>query len=275
MKKKILYSRKAADFLSEREKKWKLWDQQKIEMILNQTGDVDSFLEIGCGSGQILRELVKRVPYVVGVDESPDRLREAAKVCGNAKLIRAKAQELTFEEEFESVMTSQMLHETKMFGTQRDVERVLSAVRRALKRGGKYILIDHLDPGEETVSIEVPAPSEKLLSEFKSKFCFRTVHLVKVGEGRYEIGKRDLQDFVTKTWSLNSPMEEMEMNETHASFSQEEAETMVRKAGFSIDRFISFTNIAEDLKIHKVLLEPPALPWNRKFMLVASKTSKI
>jgi ubiquinone/menaquinone biosynthesis C-methylase UbiE len=272
MKRKVLYSKKAADFLSDREKKWKPWDQQKIEMILEQTGDVDSFLEIGCGSGQILKELVKRIPHVVGVDESPDRLREAARVCGNAKLIRAKAQGLTFREEFEAVMTSQMLHEVKMFGTQNDVDRILFAVKRALKPGGKYILLDHLDPGEGTVRIEAPAPSEKLLLEFKSRFRFRPVHLVKSGAGRYEISKRDLQDFVTKTWSLNSPMEDIEMNETHASFSQEEAEAMARKAGFLIDRFIPFADIAEDLKLHHVLLEPPALTWNRKFILVASKT---
>ncbi len=54
MKRKVLYAKDEADFLSEREAEWKLHDQQKIDVILNQIGNIDSFLEIGCGSGQIL-----------------------------------------------------------------------------------------------------------------------------------------------------------------------------------------------------------------------------
>lgn len=271
MKRKVLYSKEEADFLSKREKEWKPHEQQKVDVILSQIGDINSLIEIGCGSGQILKSLVGKVPRLVGIDESSDRLRHATQICRGVELIKAKAEELTFKEEFDAVLTSQMLHEVKMFCTQKEMNGILFVIRRMLKPRGKYLLLDHLDPGEGSVEIEVPDHVEKLLLEFKSKFRYRQVYLTKLGGGRYEIGKRDLQDFVTKTWSLNSPMENMEMNETHASFSREEAKAIVQRAGLSVDRFISFTNIEEDLKLHNIFLEPTASPWNRKFLLVARK----
>lgn len=61
------------------------------------------------------------------------------------------------------------------------------------------------------------------------------------------------------------------MNETHASFSQEEADFLVRKVGLKVSQFITFTNIEEALKYHKISLEQPILPWNRKFLLISIK----
>jgi len=271
MNRKVLYSREEADFLSEREKEWIIHDQQKIDVILGQIDHADSLMEIGCGSGQILKGLVNRIPYIVGVDESADRLRHAAQTCPGAKLIKAKAGELEFKEEFDVVLTSQMLHEIKMFGTKKEMERILFVIWRALKPGGKYLLLDHLDPGKGLVKIKVPDSIEKLLYEFATKFSYRPVYLKKLSKGKYEISKRDLQDFVTKTWSLKSPMETMEMNETHASFSEKEAKRITQNAGFSTKKFITFTNIEGDLKLHNISLEGKTDPWDRKFMLVASK----
>jgi len=271
MRRSVLYSREEAHFLSARERQWTPHERQKVDVILSQLGGVDSILEIGCGSGQILKEVVKRVRYVVGVDESADRLQDAARVCRGAELIRARANELDFRERFDAVITSQMLHEVKMFGRPEEMNEILLVIKRALKPEGRYLLLDHLDPGEGSVRIRVPGDTEALLLEFKSRFRYRPVLLRKLCEGRYEINKRDIQDFLTKTWSLNSPMEEMEMNETHASFSREEAETMVEGIGLSVDTFIPFTNIEGDFRVHHATLEPPARPWERKFLLVAVK----
>lgn len=271
MNRKVLYSREEADFLSKREKQWKIHDQQKIDVILSQIDHADSLMEIGCGSGQILKVLVNRFPHVVGVDESADRLRHATQTCPSAEFIKAKAEELEFKEEFNVVLTSQMLHEIKMFGTKKKMERILFVIWRALRSGGKYFLLDHLDPGNGDVRIRISKSTEKLLHEFVTKFSYRPVHLKKLSRGKYKISKRDLQDFVTKTWSLNSPMETMEMNETHASFSEKEARKITQNVGFSTRKFITFTNIEGDLKLHNISLEGKTDPWNRKFMLVTLK----
>lgn len=265
----ILYSKKEAEFLSEREKEVR--DQQKIDLILENIGDTDSVLEIGCGSGQILKELTKKVTRVVGVDENPDRLKHAAETCKEAELLKAKAQELSFKDEFDIVLTCQMLHEVKMFGNSEDMNKVLSGIQRALKRGGKYLLLDHLDPMKGLVNIKIPPETENLLQEFKQKFRYRTVELRRLSNEGYKISKRDLQDFVTKTWSLNTPLEEIEMNETHASFTQEESKTLIRKFGLIVNKFITLTSIEESLKYHRISLEPQILPWNRKFLLISQK----
>lgn len=270
---RALYSPEEAEFLSKMEKRWARYNREKVEAIRSQLGPVDSLLEIGCGSGQILKGLARDVPKLVGVDEKEERLEDASKNCPNTKLIRAKAEELKFHEEFDVVLTSQMLHEVKQFGTIHQMREILRAIWDALKPGGRYFLLDHIDPGEGRVIIEVPNPTEQLLLEFKSKFLLRSVWIKKLGKGLYEIERRDLQDFVSKTWSFNSPMEDMEMKETHASFSKEEVQGMVRKAGFSPAQFITFTDIENDLRDHRIELKRKTSPWHRKFLLISSKIS--
>jgi len=267
---RALYSPEEAEFLSKMEKKWARYNREKVEAIRSQLGPVDSLLEIGCGSGQILKGLARDVPKLVGVDEKVERLENASKNCPVAKLICAKAEELEFQDEFDVVLTSQMLHEVKQFGTIHQMSEILRAIWNAIKPGGRYFLLDHIDPGEGRVIIEVPNSIKQILLEFKSKFLLRSVWIKKLGKSLYEIERRDLQDFVTKTWSFNSPMEDMEMKETHASFSKEEVEGMVRKVGFSPTQFITFTGIENDLRDHQIELKEE-VPWDRKFLLVSLK----
>jgi len=267
---RALYSPEEAEFLSKMEKKWARYNREKVEAIRSQLGPVDSLLEIGCGSGQILKGLARDVPKLVGVDEKVERLENASKNCPVAKLICATAEELKFQDEFDVVLTSQMLHEVKQFGTIHQMSEILRAIWNAIKPGGRYFLLDHIDPGEGRVIIEVPNSIKQILLEFKSKFLLRSVWIKKLGKSLYEIERRDLQDFVTKTWSFNSPMEDMEMKETHASFSKEEVEGMVRKVGFSPTQFITFTGIENDLRDHQIELKEE-VPWDRKFLLVSLK----
>ncbi len=269
---KPLYSPEEARFLAKMENIWKLHDEEKVNVILQHLGRVDSFLDVGCGSGQMLKGLSEKVPNLFGVDENEERLKDALKNCPTAKFIHTKAEELKFHEEFDVVLTSMMLHEVKQFGVRGLMGKTLKAIWNALKPSGRYFLLDHLDPGRGNVTIKVFGRTEKLLQEFKAKFRYRCVHLKKLGSGIYEIGRRDLQDFVTKTWSFNSPMEDMEMNETHAPFSRREAEAIVRRAGFSPMQFILLTNIENDLKDHRIELKRKTSPWYRKFLLISSKT---
>ena len=270
MKRETLYSKNEADFLSERENELS-YDKEKMDVILDNIGEIESFLEIGCGSGQIIKEVVKKVPYVVGVDESPDRIKIAKTNCKEAEFLVAKSDELDYIEVFDVVLTSQMLHEVKMFGNPEEIVNALAVVYRALKPDGKYLLLDHRDPGEGSLEVSLKAKTKKLYLEFCKNFRKRQVYFRKLDEGRYEISKRDYQDFVTKFWSLNTPMEEIEMNETHASFSKAEAEKLVQKAGFTVNKFVTFTYINESLTFNKITLEPKYRPWNRKFLLVARK----
>jgi len=266
-----LYSGDEAGFLSWTQKLWKHHEDEKAKVILKHLVGAESLLDVGCGPGQLLKRLAGKISRLVGVDESEEMLGEAARNCPSAELVHSKAEDIEFHEEFEAVVTSQMLHEVKLFGTAEQMDGVLRAVWNALKPEGMYFLLDHLDPGEGEVTVKVSGRTEELLQEFKVKFRYRRVHMKELGPGIYEIEKRDLQDFVTKTWSFNSPMEDMEMSETHAPFDRKEVEAIVRRAGFSPKRFIPLTNIKNDLKDHRIELKGKTSPWCRKFLLISSK----
>lgn len=271
-RKLALYSGDKAGFLSWLQKLWRHYEDEKAKVILEHLGGAESLLDVGCGPGELLKRLAGKVSRLVGVDESEEMLENAARNCPSAELIRAKAEDLEYHEEFDVVVTSQMLHEVKQFGTAGQMDVVLRVIWDALKPGGMYFLLDHLDPGEGKVTVEF-RQDDALLREFVRKFRYRRVQLIKLGPDLYEMKKRDLQDFATKTWALRSPMEEMEMEETHAAFSRREAEAIIRRAGFLPKRFITLTNIESDLRDHGIELKGKTPPWDRKFLLISSKIS--
>lgn len=266
----ILYSGDEAGFLSKLQELWKPDEDEKAKVIVEHLDNARSVLDLGCGSGQLLKRLAGKVLRLVGVDENREMLEKAARNCPSAELVRTKAEDMEFREEFDVVVTSQMLHEVRQFGTAGQMDRVLRAIWDALNPGGRYFLLDHLDPGEGKVTVRL-RQDDALLQEFVRKFRCRRVQFRKLEPGLYEMERRDLQDFVTKTWALRGPMEEIEMKETHAAFSEEEAKGIVRGAGFSPERFITLTNMRRGLEDHGMELQGES-PWDRKFLLISSKS---
>ena len=266
---KTLYSKKEADFLSEREKEWTHHENEKIRMVLKHIDGCDSFLDVGCGSGLMLKAISKNVKKIVGIDENPERLRMTKLNCPTAEVYQMNIKNMNFENEFDVILTSQLIHEIEIFGSSKYMLVAMSNIKIALKINGKYLFLDHFDPGEQFILIKI---SDKFLSkfvEFKQKFKFRKVCLEPSGE-YYRTTKRDIQDFITKTWALNSPMEKMEMNETHTIFSEKRAREIVKSAGFHVLSFIEFQSTEDDLKDHEIQLIN-SKPWNRKFLLVVQK----
>ncbi len=88
-------------------------------------------LDVGCGDGALSREIERLGAAVVGVDSSPE-LVAVAKTAGlDARLI--DAHEMAFSVEFDAVFTNAALH------WMRDPTRVLDAVARALRPGGRFV----------------------------------------------------------------------------------------------------------------------------------------
>ena len=264
------YHGELADFARKRE--WGGIGQRiKLDIILENLGDCDRLLDIGCGSGPILHPISKRISKTFGIDESLDRLLDAKGNCSNSGLSIAKADKLPFlDKVFDVVLTSQMLHEVKLFGSPPDLISTLFEIRRVLKPKGRYFLLDHLDPGEGEVEIKIAKVNIPLLEEFRDKFEYHPVHLKWLGSDTLLISRRDLQDFVTKTWSLNSPMEKMEMTESHTTFSEEELRELIKETDLVWEDLITFHSIEIDLNSHHITLLKEN-HWNRKFLLIASR----
>lgn len=264
-----LYKADEVRSLQEREGFIKKDNQLKFSLLLENLGSCQRLVDIGCGWGQFLGLAQNHVPELWGVDESPDGIKDIKRHCPRAKAVICRADKLALPEGyFDAAVTSQMLHEVKLFGEEGELMKVLGEIRRILAKGGRYLLLDHLDAGEGEVVARLPEEKMKQLAEFEQKFKFYPARHERVEANVVRMSKRSLQDFLTKTWSLNTAMESMEMNETHNVFQKKEAVELIESSGFAVRDWIVFSDIRDDLKAAGgELIEGRS--WNRKFLLVA------
>jgi SAM-dependent methyltransferase len=88
-------------------------------------------LDLGCGDGRLTLALVAAGCMVVAVDASPEQV-EAARARGlDARVMDCQA--LAFDDEFDAAFSNAALHWMKR------PARVLQGVRRALRRGGRFV----------------------------------------------------------------------------------------------------------------------------------------
>nr|BAL54688.1 NUDIX hydrolase [uncultured Acetothermia bacterium]BAL58326.1 hypothetical protein HGMM_OP1C021 [Candidatus Acetothermum autotrophicum] len=264
-----LYSSEAAQALRERE----LTDARRahrVRLVVERLGQASSLLDIGCGSGEYLRAAAAHgVSRIVGIDESPERLRQAQETCPHAELYRARAEKLPFaDQSFDVVLAAQVLHEIALFGQPGELERSLCEIRRVLKPGGRLIALDHLDPGPERVRVRFVQKVRAQFDYFVQRYQFRKITLEERADGTLWLSKRDLQDFVTKIWAFGTAIEDLEMRETHCPFGRDQLEALLQEAHLNLTEWLAFEEISEDLQEHGIkLIEGSS--WPRKFLLVA------
>jgi len=266
-----LYDSNAADALHEREKARKRKDAEKFALLDEHIPACRRLVDIGCGWGQLLARVQGRVAELWGVDESPDRVRDVHEACPTAKVVVCRAEVLDLPtDHFDIAVTSQMLHEVKLFGAEGELHRTLCEIRRVLVAGGRYLLLDHADAGDGEVVVRLPDKMLDTLAEFERKFAYYAATHSDLGDGAVRIAKRTLQDFLTKDWSRGTAMESIEMNETHNVFAMAEAITAVEAAGFTNPEWTPFRDIRGDLdRAGGELMDGE--PWHRKFLLTATK----
>ena len=267
-----LYQKAQADFMRAREKAWDEKQTVKYQIILDNLGICSRLVDIGCGWGQFLQIAAEHVSEIWGVDESPERLHDIDKICPTAKIRICSADRMDLPDDyFDTAITSQMLHEVKLFGTETELSQILLEIRRILKNSGRYILVDHLDSGKGEVEVSLPEQTLALLKYFKEHYQYYKVNYQINSKGNIIISKRALQDFLTKIWSFDSPMQEIEMNETHNVFGRDETKKFLSETGLTVDRWIEFADIEDDLKrVGGRLINADS--WNRKFLCRAVKS---
>jgi len=267
----ILYSAQNADALtkSEQTESWRHeTDRKKAEIILDNAKGVQSLLDIGCGWGQILFQLAGKIPNLAGVDESPERLAKLRKNEFGIKIYQANATDLPIDDAaYDTVLTSHVMHEFKLFGKKDEEIKILSEIQRVMKHDGRYFIIDHLDPGDEEVTIGLKDDQMKLLRYFIDNFNYRKVDASISGDNA-TLSKRDCQDFITKIWSFGGGAEGFEMRETHTALNQGDLEKDMKGAGFIVDKWITFNSIKDTMDYYSISLKKGE-PWHRQFVLIA------
>jgi ubiquinone/menaquinone biosynthesis C-methylase UbiE len=116
--------------------------KQTLLSFLDQ-GPASAVLEVGCGTGHWLGEMIGRTPIVAGVEPSPQMLARAQAAVPAARLVRARAEQLPWREAtFDRVVCINALHHFA------DRVRFFAEARRLLRPGGGLMSIGK-DPHAE------------------------------------------------------------------------------------------------------------------------------
>jgi len=90
-------------------------------------------LDLGCGTGHLTARIAETGAVVVGVDRSPDMIRQAREAYPGLQFEVMDAREIHFAEPFDAVFSNATLHWIK------EPEKVISGVAKVLKPGGRFV----------------------------------------------------------------------------------------------------------------------------------------
>jgi ubiquinone/menaquinone biosynthesis C-methylase UbiE len=120
---------------------WMRYMQRKL-LDSVELNDNTTVLDVGCGTGYLLLQLSSRIKKgkIVGVDISPEMLKEAQKKVKdgkNIKLYQSDVEELPFPDKtFDYVLSAEAFHHFP------DPEKTLGEMRRVLKDNGTIGIAD-------------------------------------------------------------------------------------------------------------------------------------
>ncbi len=105
--------------------------EKKMIDLIKKWGTGETYLDVGCGTGLILRHLPKGA---VGIDLNPRHLERAKKYVSDATLLIGDAEKLDFpDESFSTVICTEVLEHLV------HPEHAVAEIRRVLKKGGRLI----------------------------------------------------------------------------------------------------------------------------------------
>jgi len=101
-------------------------------------------LDVCCGPAYIARELTARGLRVTGIDNSPALLAYARQIAPHADLILADARSFDVGTGFDAALCNynSLCH----FTCEDELAQVFSSVRRALRRGGRFLFDVYMEP---------------------------------------------------------------------------------------------------------------------------------
>lgn len=159
-----MHEEEAKDYENE---KTEIYNEREQERIKSKLSEVKQYidtassemtaLDLGCGTGNILKKLTPEFDEVIGADISDDMLSVAVSKNGdeeNLRLVRGRAASLPFQDEkFDLVSVYSLLHHLPNFSDP------ISEICRVLKKGG-VLYVDH-----------EPVNREDFLVKSYIKFC--------------------------------------------------------------------------------------------------------
>jgi SAM-dependent methyltransferase len=121
-------------------------------------------LDVGCGDGVLTAELAARGASVVGIDASAEMIAAARARGLDARVM--PAERLDFREEFDAAFSNAALHWV------REQDAALAGIRRALKRGGRFVAEMGGHGNVAAIMVALRAVTARLEIAFESPYYF-------------------------------------------------------------------------------------------------------
>ena len=102
-----------------------------LELLEPKSGE--RILDLGCGTGHLTEKIAEAGARVVGVDRSPEMIRQAKEKYPALRFEVMDARELTLDGPFDAVFSNATLHWIK------EAERVIAGIAKLLRPGGRFV----------------------------------------------------------------------------------------------------------------------------------------
>ena len=93
----------------------------------------EKILDLGCGTGDLAKQLADAGVEVIGIDSSATMIQQANQKYPEVSFRIGDARTLDYHEEFDSVFSNAVLHWIK------EPEKALDSVYKSLKKGGRFV----------------------------------------------------------------------------------------------------------------------------------------
>jgi trans-aconitate methyltransferase len=102
-----------------------------LELLDAQSGE--RILDLGCGTGHLTARIAATGAHVVGIDRSPEMIRQAKEKYPSLRFEVMDAREFQLDGNFDAVFSNATLHWIK------EPERVIAGIRKSLRPGGRFV----------------------------------------------------------------------------------------------------------------------------------------
>jgi trans-aconitate methyltransferase len=102
-----------------------------VDLLEAQAGQ--RILDLGCGTGHLTSKIAETGAEVLGVDRSPEMIRQAREAYPKLQFEVMDAREISFAKPFDAVFSNATLHWIK------EPEKVILGVAKTLKPGGRFV----------------------------------------------------------------------------------------------------------------------------------------
>ena len=231
-------------------------------------------LDAGCGVGALTALVNQQLTStrVVELDLSRYMLTRQIKEVSepSVSLVQSLMPEFPLKSNsFDAVVTVQSLSEVLCFSGRNALSNTIKEIRRLLREGGAFIIMDHQNPGDELVDANLNDQMFLQLERFQNSFEYRPFSFEHLEDGWINITIRNLYEFLTKIWAFDTPLEKEEMQETHTPFSGLELADILEDHGFSVDSVSGTVPFERYLKRYRVKIRAKQRLPDRFFILRA------